>query len=137
MTDFFRPDLSIPGSPTTVRLYWIATGLFTLLFLASLGLTFNDLEASYKSYARLGFPAMWVVCFNGTGKVLGLAAMYQNKSNSMKNFAFAGFLFDLLLAFFAHISQGDPDVLLAVLGLILWTLAFTMNRRVFPVQERI
>jgi hypothetical protein len=137
MTDFFRPNLNIQGSPATIRLYWIATGLFTLLYLGSLTLTFSDLEASFKSYASLGFPSMWVVFFNGIGKVLGLAAIYQNRSNTLKDFAFAGFLFNLLIATFAHISTADPGVVLSGLGLVLWVFAFVMNRKVFPVNDRV
>jgi hypothetical protein len=137
MTDFFRPNLNIQGSPATVRLYWLATGLFTLLYLGSLALTFSDLEASFKSYASLGFPSMWVVFFNGIGKVLGLAAIYQNRSNTLKDFAFAGFLFNLLIATFAHISTADSGVVLSALGLILWVFAFVMNRKVFPVNDRV
>jgi DoxX-like family len=137
MTDFFRPNFAVTGSTSTVRLYWIATGLFTLLYLGSLTLTFSDLEASYKSYASLGFPSMWVVFFNGLGKVLGLAAIYQNRSNTLKDFAFAGFLFNLLIATCAHISTADPGLILAIIGLVLWVFAFVMNRKVFPVQDRV
>ena len=137
MTDFFRPNLNVQGPPATVRLYWMATGLFTLLYLGSLVTTFGDLETSYKTYANLGFPGMWVVFFNGAGKILGLAAIYQNRSNTLKDFAFAGFLFNLLIAASAHISKADPEVVLAILGLVLWVFAFVMNRKVFPVNDRV
>jgi len=125
---------SIPGTPSTVRNYWIATGLFTLLFVGSLVLTLTDLETSYKSYIHLGFPA-WSVFFNASGKILGLAAIYWNRSRTLKDFAFAGFLFDLLLALCAHIAQREADVLLAAFGLVLWGFAFYMNRKVFPTVE--
>ncbi|MDX2007086.1 MAG: DoxX family protein [Meiothermus sp.] len=137
MIDFFRPNFNIPGSPTTVRLYWVSLGLFTLLYLASLGLTFSDLEASYKSYTHLGFSSMWIVFFNGIGKVLGLLAIYQNKSRTLKDFAFAGFLFNLLLALSAHIAAWEADVVLPIVGLVLWAFAFTMYRRAYPVQDQI
>jgi DoxX-like family len=126
--------LSIPGSPSTLRLYWIATGLFTLLFAASIVLTLGDLETSYRSYTHLGFP-IWSVFFNAIGKILGLAAIHWNKSRTLKDFAFAGFLFDLLLALCAHIAQRESDVLLPIFGLGLWWFAFAMNRKVFPVES--
>jgi hypothetical protein len=44
--------LTIPGSPQTVRNYWIATGLFTLLFAGSIGLGLGDLKGSYEEYAK-------------------------------------------------------------------------------------
>jgi DoxX-like family len=136
MTTSVRPMFSIPGSPATVRNYWIATGLFTLLFVSSIVLTLSDLNTSFKSYAHLGFPA-WSVYFNATGKILGLIAIYWNRSRTLKDFAFAGFLFDLLLALSAHIAQREADVFLAAFGLVLWGFAFFMNRKVFPVDDRV
>jgi hypothetical protein len=121
-----------PKSFGDTRTYWIATGLFTLLYVVSIALTFGDLEGSYKSYARLGFPA-WAVFFNGGGKILGLIAIYFSQSRMIKDFAFAGFLYNLLLATCAHIANQDIDVLLALFGLVLWWFAFVMNRKAFPV----
>ncbi len=137
MIDFLRPNLSIPGSTATVGLYWLSIGLFTLLFVGSLVLTLSDLEASYKSYSHLGFPTMWAVFFNATGKILGLLAIWHNKSRTLKTFAFAGFLFDLLLALSAHTAQQEIDVLLAVTGLVLWGFAFAMNQKVYPIQDEL
>jgi DoxX-like family len=136
MPQFIQPNFNVTGSVATVRLYWIATGLFTLMFVASLALTLGDLETSYKSYTHLGFPT-WAVFFNASGKILGLLAIHYNKSRTLKDFAFAGFLFDLLLALCAHIARRESDVLLAILGLVFWCFAFAMNRKVFPVQDNV
>ena len=125
---------NIPGSPQTVRAHWTATGLFTLLFAGSIGLGLGDLKGSYEEYAHLGFPA-WSIFFNSFGKILGLIAIFLNTSRTLKDFAFAGFLFDLLLALFAHIAQMEIKLLLPIFGLGLWWFAFVMNRKVFPVQD--
>ncbi len=125
---------NIPGSPATVRLYWLATGLFTLLFAGSIILGLGDLNASYEEYTHLGFPN-WSVFFNSLAKFLGLIAIFWNKSRTLKDFAFAGFLFDLLLALVAHIVQMEIKWLLPVFGIALWCFAFVMNRKVFPVQD--
>jgi hypothetical protein len=107
MTNFFLPNFSIPGSTSTVRLYCIATGLFTALFAGSIVLGLGDLNESYIEYTRLGFTAHWQVFFNSFGKLLGLLAIFHNRSRTLKDFAFAGFFFDLLLALFGHIAQGE------------------------------
>jgi DoxX-like family len=135
MTDFFRPNFTIPGSSSTVRLYWVATGLFTALFAGSIVLGLGDLNESYIEYTRLGFSAHWQVFFNSFGKLLGLLAIFHNRSRTLKDFAFAGFFFDLLLALFGHIAQGEIKFLLPIFGLALWWFAFAMNRKVFPVQD--
>ncbi|MGL5810586.1 MAG: DoxX family protein [Nocardioides sp.] len=124
----FRPDLAIPGSVRSVRAYWLAVGVFTAVFLGSAILTLGDLEASYAVYRRLGFTAEWQVFFNGIGKLLGLLAILHNRSHTLKLFAYAGFLVDLLLALCAHLARMEPDVLLAVGGLGVWALAFGMDR---------
>jgi hypothetical protein len=125
---------NIPGSPQTVRTYWIATGLFTALFAGSILLGLGDLKGSYEEYAHLGFPA-WSIFFNSFGKLFGLIAIYANTSRTLKDFAFAGFLFDLLLALVAHAAQMEIKLLLPIFGLGLWWFAFAMNRKVFPVQD--
>jgi hypothetical protein len=120
-------------STTTVRLYWLAIGLFTLLYLISLFTTLSDLGASYKEYQRLGFP-MWAVFFNAGGKILGLIAIFYNRSRMLKHFAYAGFLYNLLLALSAHIAQWESDVLLPVIGLAIWGFAFYMDSRMYPAE---
>ncbi len=135
MIELLRPNLIIPGSTSTVRLYWLATGLFTLLFVVSIVLTLGDLPASYVSYERLGFPS-WSIFFNGFAKILGLIAILHNKSRTLKDFAFAGFLYDLLLALCAHIALQETDAFLALFGLVLWVFAFTMDRKVYHAQAQ-
>jgi hypothetical protein len=137
MIDFIRPNLSIPGSASTVRVYWLAIGLFTLLFVGSIVLTLSDLETSYKTYAHLGFSTMWTVFFNAAGKTLGLLAIWHNKSRTLKTYAFAGFLFDLLLALSAHAAQQEIDVLLAIAGLAVWGFAFAMDQKIYPTREKL
>jgi hypothetical protein len=137
MTDFFRPNFSIPGSTSSIRLYWIAIGLFTALFGGSILLGLGDLKESYIEYTRLGFNQPWQVFFNSFGKFFGLLVIFHNRSRTLKDFAYAGFFFDLLLALFGHIFQGEIKFLLPIFGLALWSFAFTMDRKVFPVEDRV
>jgi DoxX-like family len=111
----------------TKTLYWVATGLFCLLFTGSILLTFGDLQGSYDEFQHLGFP-VWTVYFLGIAKILGLIAILSNKSKTLKDFAFAGFLYDLLLALGGHIAAQEIKVLLALFGIALWIFAFVMDR---------
>jgi hypothetical protein len=123
-----------PPSITTQRLYWIATGLFTALFTGSVVFGLLDLNESYKEFQRLEFPA-WSFIFLTVAKVLGLIAILSNRSQTLKDFAFAGFLYDLLLALGGHIAQREIQVLLPLLSLPIWAFAFIMNRRMYPVAS--
>jgi hypothetical protein len=61
-------------------------------------------------------------------KALGLMAILSNKSKTLKDFAFAGFLFDLLLALAAHLAQPEIKFLLPLTSLGIWTFAFLADR---------
>jgi DoxX-like family len=135
MVSFFRPNFIIPGSVATVRLYWIAIGLFAAMFAYSIFLGLGDLKESYIEYTRLGFSQPWQVFFNSFGKLLGLLAIFQNRSRTLKDFAYAGFFFDSLLAVFGHIFQGEIRFVVPIFGLLVWSFAFTMDRKVFPVKD--
>lgn len=115
---------------TTRNLYWTATVLFGLLFIGSAILGVVDPQASYDEYRHLEFPA-WILYPLSLLKVLGIVAIVWNGSKTLKNFAFAGFLYDLLLALGGHIAQQEIKVLLAVFGLVLWAFAFVMDRIYF------
>lgn len=86
--------------------YYISTGLLTALMLLSSGMyIFNNEEIS-KVFESLGYPA-YIVYPLATAKILGLLAIWTNKSASLKEWAYAGFFFDFILAFFAHYMVGE------------------------------
>jgi membrane-bound metal-dependent hydrolase YbcI (DUF457 family) len=113
------------------RRYLLATGLFVALFSGSIVLGLVDIDSSYAEYRHLGFP-VWTFTALTAAKFFGLVAVLSNRSRTLKDFAFAGFLFDLLLALGAHIDRQEPKLLLPIFGLSIWGFAFAMNRKVFP-----
>lgn len=109
-------------------LYWVATGVFCILFVGSVYLTISGPEETVRVTVFLGYPA-WVIYPQAVAKALGVLTIIVNavtngRFATLTVFAFAGFLFDLLLALGGHISRSDPQVWLAVVGLILWVAAF-------------
>lgn len=115
--------------PQTTRvLYFTALGLFYALFIVSILLSVFDVKGTLDGYRHLSFPT-WLLIPQATAKALGLIAIAQNRWRTLKDFAYAGFLYNLLLALGAHVALRELDVLLALLGLLLWVFAFTMDRR--------
>lgn len=110
------------------RLYWLATGLFCAIFVLSALSYFVDYDGAAATYERLGYPdrLVWPLA---AAKLLGVAAILWGRSRTLTLFAFAGFLFDLLLALQAHIAEREADVVLLVMGLALWAFAFWAHRR--------
>lgn len=123
--------LTLSRSSVTQRQYWVAISLFSLLFLGSAVFGVVDPDGSYGEYRHLEFPA-WILYPLSLAKVLGIAAILSNRSRTLKDFAFAGFLYDLLLALGGHIAQQEIKLLLPLVSLGLWAFAFTMDRKMFP-----
>lgn len=61
-------------------------------------------------------------------KLAGVVTILWGRFRTLVLFAFAGFLYDLLLASGSHIAQDDPQLALAALGLVLWAGAFGVDR---------
>ena len=109
--------------------FWVSMSLFTLLFLGSAVWTLVDIPGTIKETEALGYPHFTVIPL-AIAKILGLVAILSNRFETLKIFAFAGFLYDLILATLGHIYH--PTVGLgigvAILGIVLWILAFTADR---------
>ena len=131
-----RPPTSTGTRDVAPALYWTATGVFLLVFVGSVGLTFGDLDATRAATVALGYPAFMVVP-QGVAKVLGLVAILSRRSRLLTGLAFAGFFYDTLLALAAHLVQRDlPNVALATTGALATAAAYGVHRRRFPPAAR-
>ncbi len=120
------------SSPQTARLYWIATGLFCAVFIGSAVFGLLDLDGSRAEWTHLGYP-WWTFFLLTAGKIIGVATILTNKApRFIKDYAFAGFLFDLLLALGAHLAVPEIKALLPISVLGIWGFAVTMDNRHFP-----
>lgn len=109
--------------------YWVATGLFCLMFVASAVWTLVDIPGTIKETQELGYPSFTVVPL-GIAKLLGIVAILSNRSKGLKEFAFAGFLYDLILALLGHYYHPGvgTGIGVAIFGIVLWVLAFLADR---------
>jgi len=103
-------------------LYWIFTGLLTAQMLMSAGMYLFKYDMVHEAFTHLGYP-VYIIYPLAVAKFLGLAAVLSNMSRFLKQLAYAGFFYNLLLAVSAHISAGDgPETIPAVLALV-WLFA--------------
>lgn len=118
------------------RLYWTATGLFLLIFVGSIAVTFGDLDGTYAEWAALGYPAFTVLPV-GVAKVLGLVAILSRRSRLLTGLAFAGFFYDTALALLAHLVQRDlPNIALATTGMLATAAAWWVHQLRYPPERR-
>lgn len=99
-------------------IYWISTGILSAFMLMSAGMyIFNNEEIS-KLFVSLGYPA-FVIYPLAVAKILGLIAIWTNKSKTLKEWAYAGFFFDFILASSGHIMAKDGEFAGALIAIVL------------------
>lgn len=111
--------------------YYVALGLFTALMLFSV---FNYLfqnEAMQEGFTALGFPTFLIYPL-AIAKLLGLVAIWTKQSIVLKEWAYAGFTFNIILAASAHLSAGDGSAAGAIMALVLILVAYFLEKKVFP-----
>ena len=107
-----------PNAKTIV--YWIATALFCLQmgFTAYAQLSLPQLA---EMFTHLGFPDYFRVELSWA-KLLGVALLLAPVTARLKEWAYAGFVFDLAGAMYSGLAVGDPLAqwlpVLVVFGLI-------------------
>jgi hypothetical protein len=71
---------------------------------------------------RLGYPSYFLP-FIGVAKLLGVAALLAPGLPTLKEWAYAGFVFDMVGAMYSHICVGDPPTQWAFIFIPLILLA--------------
>lgn len=94
--------------------YWIITGLMAALL--GLGAFFDAISApeAVESITKLGYPK-YIIPFLGVAKLLGIIAILIPGYPRVKEWAYAGLIFDLTGATYSGIAIGEDFVLIAVM----------------------
>ncbi|MCF2874019.1 MULTISPECIES: DoxX family protein [unclassified Tenacibaculum] len=110
-------------------IYYVATGLLSLLMLFSAGMYFfNNAEVS-KMYEAFGYPT-YIIYPYGIAKILGLVAIWFLRDTFLKEWAYAGFFFAFILAFFAHVMISDGQQMGAVMAMALLVISYIYNKKI-------
>ena len=110
-------------------IFYASTGLLTALLLFSAGMYFFNHEYIVQAFQHLGYPA-YLIYPLAVAKILGLIAIWSDISKFLKNLAYAGFFYDTVLAYTAHIMAGDGALSLALLGIILVVVSYFTEKEV-------
>jgi len=98
--------------------YWLVTGLMCALFLFSAIMYFISTEMVRGFFDGLGFPT-WLVIPLAVAKMLGVIAVLTDKSDLLREWAYAGFFFDVIMATTAHLMAGDGQQMMSLMGIFL------------------
>jgi len=109
-------------------IFLISTGALTLLMCFSAGMYFFNYEMAAGFFTALGYPT-YIIYPLATAKILGLIAIWSNWSRSIKEWAYAGFCFDFILAWVAHINADHGFFQLAGVALVLLFVSYIYDRK--------
>ena len=87
--------------------YWLTTCLFCLVLGFSGVAHFGRLDSMVESMTGLGYPVFFMSII-GLAKLLGVAALLAPRLPLLKEWAYAGFAFNLIGAVASHLFVGDP-----------------------------
>ena len=112
------------------RVFWIVTGAMCLFMALGALVDVAKTVDAVKLIHALGYPE-YFVRFIGVMKLLGIVAVLQPKYPKLKEWAYAGLVFDTGGALFSHVSSKSPaaDWAPALLGLVLVAGSYALYRR--------
>jgi uncharacterized membrane protein YphA (DoxX/SURF4 family) len=87
--------------------YWIVTGVLAALMTLSGVPDLLSVPEAVAMFQHLGYPA-YLLPFLGVAKLLGVVAILVPGFPRLKEWAYAGFVFDLTGAMYSGIAVGDP-----------------------------
>jgi hypothetical protein len=113
-------------------IYYVATGLLSVIMLLSSTMYVVNNEMVSETFLNLGFP-VFIIYPLAAAKILGLIALWTNKSKQLKEWAYAGFLFNTLLATGAHLNIGDGEQMGAIMALVFVIVSYVFYRKTTEV----
>jgi uncharacterized membrane protein YphA (DoxX/SURF4 family) len=118
-------------------IYWLFTILLAGLMLLASVPDILRLPDAQAIFAHLGYPA-YLLPFLGVAKVLAVIAILVPGFARLKEWAYAGVVFDLAGALYSHLNVGDPAStwLFPLIGLVLafGSYAFLRKGRALSLQ---
>ena len=108
--------------------YWLPNGILLLLMVGSGIMYFFNAEEVAKVFVQMGYP-VYTMYFNAAAKILGGIAIVAPVPRFLKEFAYAGYLYIMLLAAQATWMTMPPGSIWMMLVFIgIWALAYWQYR---------
>ncbi len=111
-------------------IYRTITALFSVLVLMGASQYFFNYEVVKEMFEGIQFPT-YLIYPMGVAKFLGLIAIWSNRSKTMKEWAYAGYVFNFILAISAHLNVSDGEFIPATIALVFVVASYIYDRRVY------
>ena len=99
-------------------IYWVATGLFAAFMLMNAVVYVVQNEMVSEMFTSLGYPD-YIIYPLAFVKVLGIIAIVTRRSALLKEWAYAGFFFDFVLAAMGHLYVGDGGFVAPLVAIVI------------------
>ncbi len=111
-------------------IYWVCTVIFCCIFLFSAILYFTQYEMVKGFFKSLGYST-YLIYPLATTKGLGVVAIFSKKSGLLKELAYAGFFFDIVLAASAHFHANDGGQWLVLTAMLMLIISRIFDPKIF------
>jgi hypothetical protein len=105
-----------------MKTYWVTLGLFSAVYTFSAIMDLTGVGPAHETLLHLGYPA-YVATILGVWKAGAVATLIAPRLGRLKEWAYAGIVFDLTGGLASHLATGDalpkPIVPVVVLALAL------------------
>jgi uncharacterized membrane protein YphA (DoxX/SURF4 family) len=111
-------------------IYWTSTGLFSLFMLSSAIPNLLQAAEWVEVFTALGYP-LYLLPFLGVAKLLGVIALMFPGFPKLKEWAYAGFTFNLSGAIYSGIAASgfDPKMLVLLVPIALGVISYLFHRK--------
>jgi DoxX-like family len=113
---------------TNKIIYWISTVIVCGLMTFSASMYFTKTEMVRGFFTQLNYPEYLVIPL-AIAKILGIVAILYRKNTWLKEWAYAGFFFDGMLASAAHLHAGDGGHLMAMALVVATLVSYFLEKR--------
>jgi len=115
--------------------YWVFNGLLAFLMLGSAIPDIISHPIAVKGmHEELGYP-VYFIPFIGVAKFLGVVAILTPGFHKLKEWAYAGFFFDLIGATYSILMIGKPDWVFNLIPLALLVTAYMFYQKRKSLQQ--
>lgn len=116
-------EVSMGSSKALKILYWIITIPFLIIMIMSAYGYLTLAPPMVEGVKALGYP-VYLLKILGIAKTLGVLAIFYGKFHTLKEWAYAGFVIDVIGASMSHYFSGDPVwKIMAPIVVLLFILA--------------
>lgn len=122
----------------TKIIYWISTGLFAFMMFGSAIPDIISQDMAVKGmHGELGYP-LYFIPFIGVAKVLGVIGILIPGFPRIKEWAYAGLIFDLIGAMYSiyAVGKSGADLYGMIVPILLGVLSYTYYHKKMKTADR-